>query len=687
MISVIDQGGLTYEKRIDALNKIGHFYSDQDSIKAFEYIVEALRLSRKHKYAEGEISAIFSTGNYYLRVGNLDSSEAQIRLAYRKSDSVNYIKGMARAKDAQAKVYFLRGDFSGSIALSEESIRLYNQIGDRRMLAMAHDQISNTYIQLGKYKNSFENKLSALQIYQEIDDRRGLTNLYLNFGVIHYYLNDLDKALLYYKKSLAISETEKYLSETGTNLSNIGLVYEELDQLDSAEHFYLKSIQIAEELEFRRLLGWTFDGMAKVELKRKNLDLAMMWIEKSLEARKSGAANFEIGRTYLTQGDYYLHRQEFSRAISLYQKGLAASKRVNDAISYRDGLRKTSQAYRSMGDFAKTLEYLDLFMAMNDSLVLEEQLRKIAIHEVESKMDSMVMVQKKDWQLYESVIERKRASERSLLVLVGLFFVLGCIAYFAYKVKIKSNRQLETLNLEIKKQRDNLDRLNSDKSQFLAILSHDIKGAIQELYWFTAVFRQHMRKKNDHELDVLLDELDYSAKNVNLLLENLLYWGAQDEGKVAYSPAKVNLRQSVEEVLKVFRVRVRSKQITLEFPDENNDAFVTADRNTLLAIVRNLISNAFKFTNVGGNIKIAILKRSNDVVLSVKDSGVGIEETLLNELVDSSERMTTEGTAGEKGTGIGLSIVKNFVRLNNGNLSVKSEVGKGTEFTVSLPKG
>ena len=175
------------------------------------------------------------------------------------------------------------------------------------------------------------------------------------------------------------------------------------------------------------------------------------------------------------------------------------------------------------------------------------------------------------------------------------------------------------------------------------------------------------------------------ANNAYDLLENLLQWSRSQTGRIIANPVKFNLFKAVDEVIQICEGKAGEKGIVLlNNLDSNLLAF--ADENIFKTIVRNLVSNAIKFTPNGGHVKINTFTKDDFIEIAVEDTGVGIEEDNIEKLFKINSHYSTSGTNSESGTGLGLIIVKEFVEKNGGNIKVESEINKGSRFIFTVPK-
>ena len=184
---------------------------------------------------------------------------------------------------------------------------------------------------------------------------------------------------------------------------------------------------------------------------------------------------------------------------------------------------------------------------------------------------------------------------------------------------------------------------------------------------------------------LFIKKVQESSEQAYNLLENLLTWSRAQQGRMIFNPEQLNLYELLEETITSTNPLANSKNITLVNELTDKEIIFTADNNMMLTILRNLITNSIKFTPNNGIITLSSSIDAHEVVISIKDTGVGMTDAALQNLFKTNSN-TTLGTNNEKGTGLGLLMCKDFIEKHNGNIKVESELGKGSIFYVSLPQ-
>ncbi|MDX1829694.1 MAG: HAMP domain-containing sensor histidine kinase [Lutibacter sp.] len=267
-----------------------------------------------------------------------------------------------------------------------------------------------------------------------------------------------------------------------------------------------------------------------------------------------------------------------------------------------------------------------------------------------------------------------------LIIPLVFFLILNLIIplLLLFILKEKDNETIEIDNIK-------LSELNKSKDKFFSIIAHDLRGPlgglqqIGELLWLNNITTEKREK--------LTNVLYQNSKNTFNLLDNLLKWANASSGLIVYKPSQLNIHEIVLNNMRLFSSQVKFKNLNLTCNFEN-DIFVYADYEMIDTVIRNLISNAIKYTYEGGKIEIILVeinKSNNTCTLAVVDNGVGINKEAQLKIFEIESTVSTLGTKDEKGTGLGLKLCKEFLTINKGSIWIESEENKGTSVFISLP--
>ncbi len=280
--------------------------------------------------------------------------------------------------------------------------------------------------------------------------------------------------------------------------------------------------------------------------------------------------------------------------------------------------------------------------------------------------------------------EKQAERQQSLIAGGALSIVILLIAILAF-VQYRNSKAKQGTNQILTAQKLELERVNSTKDKFFSIISHDLRGPVASFFGISRMIEVYVKSKNTDQLIELAGDIDESVERLSNLLDNLLNWATQQQGQVPFHPAKMSLAQVAENIKMSLQNMANGKKIELK-TDVADEVFAFADQNTTETIVRNLTTNALKFTSENGCVTIKAEDNGERVLVTVQDTGVGIPAEKMQSLFSLQENKSTYGTKGEKGLGLGLQLVDEFTKMNGGTLTVESEEGKGSAFSFTLPR-
>ena len=236
----------------------------------------------------------------------------------------------------------------------------------------------------------------------------------------------------------------------------------------------------------------------------------------------------------------------------------------------------------------------------------------------------------------------------------------------------------------VKKQNEELLKLNADKDRFMTILAHDLKSPFNTILGFLDLLSANLRRYSLDKIEGQINIINSSAKQTFVLLENILTWIRSNSGKIPFSPENILFWNSCNDVVESLRNTAKNKNISIKV-QAIEEISIFADNNILKTILRNLISNAIKFTDICGAIEIFAEKNSTELTVTISDNGIGIKPEIISKIFDISYKTSTEGTSKEMGTGLGLIICKEFVEKHSGKIWVESEQNIGSKFKFTIP--
>jgi signal transduction histidine kinase len=283
----------------------------------------------------------------------------------------------------------------------------------------------------------------------------------------------------------------------------------------------------------------------------------------------------------------------------------------------------------------------------------------------------------------------------TLLFKILMGVIIAGIAIFIYRFLLNQrtnkllrsqNEQIRSANNQLSVSEENLKKLNATKDKFFSIISHDLKNPFASVLSISEQMDYHFDTTEMEELKYGINKIHKTNQHIYNLLENLLLWSRTQRNKITINTGTFNLSKIIETDINVLRLTAEKKGISINnYADDG--IMATGDREMISTAFRNLLNNAIKFTPANRKVTVRSEVENSFVRISIEDEGIGIDTHNLEKIFDIEEKFQTDGTDGEKGTGLGLIICKEFVEMNRGKIEVNSIPGKGSVFSFSLPAG
>ncbi len=534
-------------------------------------------------------------------------------------------------------------------------------------------------------KGDINNALNALfksaKLARQNNHTTYLTAIYSTIGDVYSISKNHKTAIDYYRKAIVLAREFNDSSKLASILLNTGAEFHDINKADSSFFYYKEARNIFKALNNEVGLAYAEGSLGDLYSQKGELEMAEKYISSAVATLEKYNDSYALSVYYNYLSLIYKKRKDLIPALEYAQISLSIAQQANLLLQQRDAYEILTELYALKGDLKEAFENQSKYITTRDSINNEEKIREMANMRTEYEV-----AQK---QAEVDLLNNQRKNQR--FVVLALFFVLALtigilLIYYISALRRKTlTKKLVQRQQELEDQKEKLEELNQTKDHFFSIISHDLRGPINVLNGTTMLIRDFLESKNYEELDELTINMEQSVKKVQYLLDNLLEWAVSQQGKFPYKPERIDMDTICENVLNIFISMAATKSIDLTYEIKSNARFFVADKNSLMTIIRNLVNNALKFTNKNGAVQINTQQENNQVCISVSDNGVGIAEDRMISLFKIVDNKSTWGTEREKGLGIGLSLVYEFVKLNKGTIKVESTENLGTTFKVYLP--
>jgi signal transduction histidine kinase len=281
--------------------------------------------------------------------------------------------------------------------------------------------------------------------------------------------------------------------------------------------------------------------------------------------------------------------------------------------------------------------------------------------------------------------------EKSLLLLTVILicFVLGInyILKMLDNYHLNQTRLIDDLNIrngELVLQKNELHKLNHTKNKIFSVMAHDLRTPLNSIQGFSYLLIEGGSSISEKDSKTYIRQINDSTKKINALLEDILAWGRLQSGQINFNPKKQKISTLIQEVVDLLSGNAALKSIAVNVSIDDSLELMM-DKNMILTVVRNLVSNAIKFTNKNGNIFIKTTVQQSKLYVAIMDTGIGMNESRLENLFASQFMESKNGTMNESGSGLGLVVCQEYVNLHKGKIWAKSKLGEGSVFTFTIP--
>lgn len=540
---------------------------------------------------------------------------------------------------------------------------------------------STAYSHKGIYDQSMSLALEGLRLGEKIKDTLAIIDAHTNLGIDFFIQEDYEKALGHFEVAERLSASVHDSIRLGHSINNIGLIVGSLSDYETEIKRYKEAREIFGRIGEREGYANTIMNLGTAYASLQRFPDAIASFEEALSIYQEIKYSAAEEQAYINLGETYLEMHEYGKALKAIYKSLDISERFNYRLDELYSIELLAKIHAAMKRYDSAYFYNREFVQLKDSLFNVEK------QSIRSDMEAKYESEKKEQRIrqlqQETLIKDLQVREEqqwrnSLIMLSGSFGIIAILFFNRFRIKKRTSDLLNKKNEELR-------QLNGLKDRMFTVISHDLKSPLSAFSNLTRSLAENVKQITPDQIEQYLLNLNQSSQDLSRLLNNLLEWALTQTGSMVYKPEVVDCQLMVDEVISQLSPSLNEKSIRIEkFIPDNLTAY--ADRNMVIIVLRNLVSNAIKFSHEGGVITIYAGHKSKVVTLGVKDTGVGISTGDQNKLFKPEEDVHAVGDSTEKGTGIGLLLCRELVEKNGGNIYVESKLGEGSNFYFSLPE-
>ncbi len=550
-----------------------------------------------------------------------------------------------------------------AIPLYNEGLLLSLKVKDSIEIAYVYNNLGDAFYNIGNVPLAQEYAEKSMEMFRHLNNNRGIAYSFINLGSVNRMKQEYREALDYFMDAIDIRKTFGDSVGIASASLEIAETFSLMGKTDTAMAWYRISLEKHRELENKNYIAYSLNGMGHLYLEQGLYDSAYRYFQRALDysSQRTNMRGIISNREGLAL--VYLHTGKEKEGEKLLEKALQTAKRSQNSQNILSVYKTRAEFYLQMENFRKASLNYQNFIFIYDSLYNEMQFR--TMEEIKTRFGMTEQINR-----INEDLETRQREEVYLFIFIVLLLLVTVTLVMRYRTRVRLSRKLE--------------ESNQAKDKIFSVISHDLLNPFNVLIGFSSILQKNLKEKKYSQAITYSQHIHKTATDTYNLLTNLLNWARAQREKITASPVPYNITDQLQEVKEMNAKQAELKDISITISVEEQ-IMVHADKDMTKTVLINLTSNAVKFSEKGGKVFLSAVVSNNMARILVEDQGTGIPSTDLEDIFSNLSNKSTDGTDGEKGTGLGLMVCKEFVELNNGKINVASKEGEGSVFSFTLP--
>ncbi|WP_430813505.1 tetratricopeptide repeat protein [Carboxylicivirga sp. RSCT41] len=661
------------------------FYNHPDSAIHYSYLL--LANSEVYQQDSMQVKALMSLGLLYYLKGDPDKAISYIHkgdasvsaeVSPRSILTYNFYKGAY-------KLYI--SELDSALVYLDRSLSLAKQLQDVKFTGRSLLNIGNVYWFNGHYTLALRYYQQSIEYLEKASDVRGRLYVLFNIANIYRIKEEIRQGIEYYNEALKLALQVQDKIMQGSIMNNKAISYASLNQSDSALYLVNKALDIYTDMDISKQIMQTQCNKARYLIDLDQLDSATYYLNlvqqhKELDQYPREHVNYLFVKANFSkvQGNYPL-------AIHYLNKALELTGRYYQDDNKLEVLELLSDAEAKMKNWQKAYAYSNAASQIQDSIYNIKKTDEMAFLQKAFELmrqEKETELLKTRSQLLEVELDKEKHSLVSMVVVSVLLGLLTLVIFNAMLNIRQKKKELVKSNIQLINSNEELVQANAVKNKLFSVLSHDLKSPLSSIVSMTSLMELSPTITDSSDLE-MVHAVGESSNMMLSFIDNTLFWFKKMHGNLKPDYQPLSMEFLMDEIDYWFQSFSKQKNISLLFRGE--DISIVSDKNILMVLLRNVVSNAIKFSNVGDQVTISWTSTEEHVVLKVKDNGIGMSQEQL-EALNKQEGINqfANGTNGETSTGLGLFLCQELLHSIGGQMLVQSKQGEGTEVYCYLKK-
>jgi signal transduction histidine kinase len=678
--------------KINDLNKLANAYQSSYPDSSVYYGDMAVRISRKIKYNKGIADGLAAAANTYITQGKYSLAISNLNQSTALYSADNDLDGVSNCDKIFGDLYCQNSDYAKALYYYNRSLATKLKLKELPGISRLYLDLGNAYNGMGSYSRALDYYFKSLNIDAKLRNKKTIANDYNDIGYVLQNMDIYPKALDYYYRSLVLFTQAHSSLGIAIVKQNIGEVFLAEGKYDEAIRYLNAGLIIYLNQDNIDGISQLYSDLGLCYVYKKHNATALSYLQQSLSLATANQLDGDRTIALTNFALYYNLNANYKQAYNYALQAKSWSDHVNSML-----LRTPAyvQWIKALGGLQM---YKDAFFAQKEFDQLElnarkdESVQKFTLYNTEynyaTKEQQQLMQQKASALLYQQKIHDQRLLNIIFLIAtVAMVFIIG-LYYTQKHNQMKINVKLSEKNHEVSAQKVDLDvqaealnESNKLKDRLISILAHDLRSPLSTL---RGLFKLLEDDSISHEellamIPGVVSKLDYTSD----FLDTLLFWINSQMDNYHSATKKFSISDIIDIEYTNYKEQAALKGITL-VDNVTEQLTALADPNSVRIVVRNLVTNAIKFSGHNDSITISAIKQDEAILISISDTGTGMTEEQQSKLFKNRVDSTT-GTSNESGTGMGLLFCKDLVEKSNGKIWVTSQLSEGTTFYFTIP--
>jgi signal transduction histidine kinase len=677
---------------INNLNKLAVAYTSYYPDSTIYYGKKASQMSRVIKYNTGVADGLLAITNVYISQSKYDTVVKNLKESMALYTGVNNRLGISDCYRLYGDLYYQRSDYKKALAYYNKALPIKLANNDLPGLSRLYLSMGNNYDNLGHSSTALDYYFKALNIDTKLHNKKKISADYNNIGVILQSMEIYPQALSYFTEALNTWTQMKSDGGIAVAKQNIGEVLMAQGKHDKAIPYLNDALAIDQNQDDKDGISTCNSDLAVCYIYKKQNEKALGHLQLALKVATDNQMDYNKTIALINMALFYNVNHDYSKAYDFAVQGKTLADRIGSVVL------RTNAAIQLIETLGGLKLYQEAFVAQKDFDKMKRTFRKdesvqkftlyITQYNYAEKQRQQMLQQKASALLYQQKLHDKDLLNIIFFIIITAVLLIACVYYRQKQHQLKINTQLKHKNQEVVEQKVSIDEqaeklndLNKLKDKLISILAHDLRSPLSTL---RGLFDLLSDESISHEemlqmIPSVIQKLDYTSN----FLDTLLFWINSQLENFNTSGKSFLIYDIVKSEAENHTEQASLKGITMVY-DADKELLALADPNSIRIVVRNLITNAIKFSEAGDVIEVSATEDGENVLVTVSDTGTGMSPGRVSQLFKSQVNSKT-GTQNESGTGMGLLFCKDLVEKCNGRIWVTSEEGMGTKFFFVIP--